>query len=820
MKHIHMENIYFLRNSEKDAKRFYLVTVILLFSLSVSLAQTQTIPTNSFIVNMGVSPQTVANGLKPYGMIYDLMLNYKVPVYWVINTDKGKDGIDFSYGGIDFKGGPFIIDVKYRTSAVNTRIAYWQGQGVVGVTNTADVNNVPVYTTLLATPRWSLDQQNGSIALPFFTNSGIPPEAHGGGTPAVWDTPAQLNCCDDIFIMPHADPTWATHQRLYTWNAECKGAIWLGCHAGSALEDMFDNTTLDGDPINFDEQTNFLSEKTSPASGTGPYYQNALVLWGNHSGGTLPPPYSYDFAGEPIMQFLGTIDAATQNGSEQIYLPVVSWRGTTKIGVWDATQVDVPGKSPGKAAVLAWGPGLGDPNRGKVMLEASHSIAKATAPANIAAQRAFFNFAFLTTNERAVIPDISSVPVTYNSGTNAVLSYSLPSGAPAGTYSATWSSSCGGSFSPNPSTGTSTTFTPPVVTSLTNCVISLEITDGCGRKTFDSKSVVVNPCTLTVGTTVTPVTCYSLANGSIAMAISGGTSPYSWTWTGPSSGSGNGPSPATISGLFAGTYTMGINSANGCTKTITVLVTQPNLLTAPASVTNVACFGGNTGAINLTATGGTTPYNYDWSHISGTNNSEDIAGLYSGTYTVTVTDSRTCSSTVSAYVGQPSGPLSVDGATTSVTCFGSSTGSITVTVTGGTGTKTYNWGGGVTTKDRDNLAAGTYNVIVTDANGCTATKSFTVKSPLRLTVTPTVINASCPGYYDGSITLSVSGGTTDYSYDWSDLDPAHDNVSGRSGLAAGTYTVLVTDSKNCTASLTVTVSNQNPSPQKPTGIQH
>ncbi len=85
--------------------------------------------------------------------------------------------------------------------------------------------------------------------------------------------------------MPHADPTWATHQNLLNWNLTCKGSIWLACHAGSALEDMFNP----GAPAT---QTNFLAEKTGNASGGGPYFQNALVLWGAHGAGTHEPPAS------------------------------------------------------------------------------------------------------------------------------------------------------------------------------------------------------------------------------------------------------------------------------------------------------------------------------------------------------------------------------------------------------------------------------------------------------------------------------------------------------------------------------------------------
>ncbi len=106
-----------------------------------------TIPTGSFIVRMGQSPQTVDNAIKPYGLVYDMIVNYNVPVYWSIEPTKSKDGVDFSYLGLDYRGGPFIIDDMYITPAVYNRLIWWTGQGVNGIFTISDVT-VPVYTTL------------------------------------------------------------------------------------------------------------------------------------------------------------------------------------------------------------------------------------------------------------------------------------------------------------------------------------------------------------------------------------------------------------------------------------------------------------------------------------------------------------------------------------------------------------------------------------------------------------------------------------------------------------------------------------------------
>jgi len=113
-------------------------------------------------------------------------------------------------------------------------------QGVIGVPTSAPLL-LPVFTTLTVStvPSWTLDKQNGRLALPYFTNAGIPPDAHGGIDPGLWKAPAGLDVCDDIFVMPHADPKWETHQNFWDWNLDHKGSIWTACHAGSAMENMY-----------------------------------------------------------------------------------------------------------------------------------------------------------------------------------------------------------------------------------------------------------------------------------------------------------------------------------------------------------------------------------------------------------------------------------------------------------------------------------------------------------------------------------------------------------------------------------------------------
>ncbi len=763
--------------------------VLLLLGINIpTFAQTtETLSSGAFVINMGVTPPTANNALKPYGLLYEILKNNSGPIKWVISPTKLKDGVDFTYNGVEYRGGTFIIPAEARTASVNAAITSWQGQGVVGITTTSPIT-VPVYTTLTFVPRWTLDKKNGAIAVDFFANAGIPATAHGGSIPSGWVDPQALDCCTDLFVMPHADPTWATHSRLFSWNLECKGAIWLGCHAGSALENMFN-------PASPSEQTNFLAEKTGTATGAGPYSaSNALVLWGSHTAGT--PPYTYDYSTDPVMQFIGQLDAATQNGSEQIYIPTTAgWRPTTKVGIYDPDHPQKPAAH--RAAILAWGKGLGDPNRGLVMLEASHDIAQLTDIPNIAAMRAFLNFSLIALAEKSVVPVIAGLPSTntttiVSAGTSIPLSVSVPAPALMSNYTITWASSCGGTFTPSTSAA-SVTFKAP--STVGKCHITVVIKDACGRETFDCRYIEVSACKLTVASTFKQP-CGAASNGAINMTVTGGTAPYSYTWTRTGGGTGSGAG-TNITGLAAGTYSVVITDSQSCSVTCTCVLDQSPAINITATPVAVVCAGGSTGAINLTVTGGVPAYTYNW---GGGITTKNRSALVAGTYNVTVTDANTCTATASATVTAPAAMV-ITPTLTQVACFGESTGAISIAVTGGTGTKTYAWSNGATTQNLTGLAAGTYTVTVKDANGCTKTSSSTITQPATgMTLTNTAINYACTTA-KGSIDLTVNGGTSPYTYLWSNAATTQDIT----GLNAGNYSVTVTDSKGCTATLSKTI---------------
>ena len=460
------------------------------FSLTSVFAVNETFTTGSLIIDMGKSPQTISNSLKPYGAIYDLMRNFQVPIKWVIGQGKAKDASDFIYNAQAFKGGTFIIPKEYLTTAIQARITYWSGQGVSFITTTS-LLTVDVTYTLTSAPRWTLDAANGSIAEAFLNNAGINNTAFPGAYS--FKAPSTLDCCDDLYAMPHADPTWSTHGNLYTWNKTCRGSIWSGCHAVSALENSIN-------PSNSAQQMNFLSTRTTTYTPT-PWPENSLKLWSNHSNGSIP--YIHRLYDDPIAQYIGITDAALLNGSEQIYIPKQStdvggatrWRSGAKIISYDATQTNVPNPdltNGNVAALIVYGRGLDSANRGYVMYEAGHNIA-GTSAAQVAAQRAFLNFSFFQNIEKA--PQITSGGLSsgqvIRSGTNYSPTVSASSILTGISFSYQWTSSCGGSFSN--STVSNPTFTPPTVSSNTSCVITAVITDNCGRKSFVSIPITVTP---------------------------------------------------------------------------------------------------------------------------------------------------------------------------------------------------------------------------------------------------------------------------------------------------------------------------------------
>lgn len=272
----------------------------------------------------------------------------------------------------------------------------------------------------------------------------------------------------------------------------------------------------------------------------------------------------------------------------------------------------------------------------------------------------------------------------------------------------------------------------------------------------------------------------------------GGTLPYTYSWA------PGGATTATISHLSAGTYTITVKDAGGCTTTASTTITS-SLLFGTRSL-NTTCNGSSNGMAFVTnINGGSSPYTYSWAPSGGIH--DTATGLSAGNYTVTVKDATGCTGTVAVVVNQPAALL--DSATSTGAPCGSNYGIATVMVGGGTRPYNYSWApNGATTATVSGLSAGTYSVTITDRNGCTSSTSVTVgvSGPAP---TITIINDSCNGRSDGSATVTnITGGVSPYTYGWA---PSGGTTNSATGLSAGTYTLTIKDDAGCSGTTLVMV---------------
>ncbi|MBK8845743.1 MAG: SprB repeat-containing protein [Bacteroidetes bacterium] len=327
------------------------------------------------------------------------------------------------------------------------------------------------------------------------------------------------------------------------------------------------------------------------------------------------------------------------------------------------------------------------------------------------------------------------------------------------------------------------------ITGLAAGTYTVAVNDACGAIATCSYTVT-EPAALTASCSGTNVLCNGGSTGSATVTAANGTSPYTYVWS-------NSATDASITGLAAGTYTVAVNDACGAIATCSYTVTEPAALTASCSGTNVLCNGGSTGSATVTVANGTSPYTYVWSN-SATDAS--ATGLSAGTYTVTVTDANGCIATCSYTVTEPAA-LTASCSGTNLVCNGASNGTATVTATDGTPGYTYLWSNGSTDASQTGLTAGAYTVTVTDANGCTATCSYTVTEPTAVAAACSGTGTTSIGGSDGTASVVASGGTPGYTYLWSNGN----TTTSQTGLIAGTYTVTVTDVNGCTGNCSYTV---------------
>jgi gliding motility-associated-like protein len=354
--------------------------------------------------------------------------------------------------------------------------------------------------------------------------------------------------------------------------------------------------------------------------------------------------------------------------------------------------------------------------------------------------------------------------------------------------------------------------------SLTEGTYDVTVTDinGC---VIDTTITLIEPTPLVQDITAFTypsgdnISCFGFNDGSIDYTISGGSPVYTFVWS-------NGGATEDIGSLTEGTYDVTVTDINGCVIDTTITLIEPTPLvqditafTYPSG-DNISCFGFNDGSIDYTINGGSPGYTFVWSNGGAT---EDIGSLTEGTYDVTVTDINGCVIDTTITLIEPT-PLVQDitaftyPSGDNISCFGFNDGSIDYTISGGSPVYTFVWSNGGATEDIGSLTEGTYDVTVTDINGCVIDTTITLIEPTPLVqditafTYPSGDNISCFGFNDGSIDYTISGGSPVYTFVWSNGGATEDIGS----LTEGTYDVTVTDINGCVIDTTITLIEPTP----------
>ncbi len=318
---------------------------------------------------------------------------------------------------------------------------------------------------------------------------------------------------------------------------------------------------------------------------------------------------------------------------------------------------------------------------------------------------------------------------------------------------------------------------------------SITVTDGAGEN-VELNAVVSEPAPISVTSSVTNASCSTNPDGSISVSATGGETPYSYQWS-------HGPETAELTGVTPGIYILSIVDANGCSTSKAYTVGVENQIMITGAVTQTGC-STDIGAIDASVTGGSGEYQYQWSNGETT---EDIQDLSEGVYTLTVTDNSGCSELRTFYVTAKN-TLRLSASRTNTSCVEDYSGAVDLTVTGGSGSYTYEWSNGEATEDIDGLGAGFYQVTVTDSEGCSSTLQAVIGTN-TINVTGSVNQPTCNGAGDGSIMLTPGANEGELSYEWSNGESG----SSVSGLEPGVYSVTVSNADGCEKTLTYVVSD-------------
>lgn len=291
--------------------------------------------------------------------------------------------------------------------------------------------------------------------------------------------------------------------------------------------------------------------------------------------------------------------------------------------------------------------------------------------------------------------------------------------------------------------------------------------------------------------TVRDALCFGDSSGYITLTATGGTAPYSYTING---GETFQASP-TFSNLPKGRYMPGVRDASGCTKELCIYIDEPTELTTNIDVTTISCIGANDGIIELTTTGGVTPYTYSWADGDTVSLKNSLAP---GNYTPTLTDANGCELVFNISVTEPDSLYTQKNVTTP-TCFNGDDATIQLTPYGGSAPFNIRWADNRTGTLRNNLDPGTYVFTITDSRGCIKVDSVIVGPGTPFAINATILGDDGTG--NGSATLNPSGSIGPYVINW--FDASTGNTID--GLSSGVYPVTIEDGNGCLQDTTVQI---------------
>lgn len=343
-------------------------------------------------------------------------------------------------------------------------------------------------------------------------------------------------------------------------------------------------------------------------------------------------------------------------------------------------------------------------------------------------------------------------------------------------------------FSPKPEFDDAT-----VISNLTGGYYRYTVTDG-GCDDVVETIHIIQPERLEISSEIQDISCFGESSGAIKLTITGGTGNYRIQWS-------NGMTGTEISGLRAGDYTVFVIDENSCIISETFQINQPSeALKVEGIISSELCKIDDEIEVSLNVQGGTAPYTFLWSNGA---TSQNIVGIGPGNYTVTVTDAQGCTTNASFDVPPPSSPMTIDFVGKLGLCTQGERGEIRATVSGGAAPYTYLWSNGATTSTISNLTAGAYTLTVTDANGCTTSKTIEISGAQnwRLNL-DALTNVTCFGAQDGSIQLSIIGGREPFKIRWS--HGLEDELFA-GNLAPGVYTVNIQDEFGCEINATYSI---------------